>query len=181
MLVNDGWEKQETKESTKAETKQPVKETSIAAAPSDTPGAIGSKAVNFSLIDLDGEKVSLSDFEGKVIMLNFWATWCSPCRQEIPDFIKMYEKHESEGLVILGVSGFREDSEKIKSFVADQGMNYPILFMSQDEIQPTINKYGGIEGIPTTFLIDREGIIREKWVGPRSETVFMAEINKYLK
>jgi len=147
---------------------------------STTPGAIGSKAADFTLIDLDGNEVTLENYKDKVIVLNFWATWCPPCRKEIPDFIKMYEKHEKDGMVIVGVGGFREGFEKIKPFIKDNGINYPIVLVKSSDIKTLTESYGGIGGIPTTFLIDKNGIIRQKWEGPRSEEVFMNEINKYL-
>ena len=141
---------------------------------------IGKKAADFQLTDLNGNTVTLDNYKDKVIMLNFWATWCGPCRVEIPDFIKMTDKYEDDGLVIVGIGGFREDLNKIKPFVKENGMNYPILFVKPENIQSLVDSYGGIRGIPTTFLIDKNGIIRHKWVGPRSEEVFMEEISKYL-
>lgn len=141
---------------------------------------IGKIAANIDLVDLDGNKTTLETYKGKVIMLNFWATWCGPCRAEIPDFIKMYEKHEKDGLVIVGISGFREDIESIKKYVSENSMNYPILFVEKDAVETLVKNYGGIQGIPTTFLIDKKGVIRFKWVGPKSEEKFMEEVNKHL-
>lgn len=144
------------------------------------PGAIGSKAADFNLVDLEGNEVTLDTWEDKVILLNFWATWCPPCRVEIPDFIEMYDKYKDQGLVILGLSGFREDLSKIKPFAEENNMNYPILFVEQDKIQSLVTNYGGVEGIPTTFLIDPDGIIRHKWVGPITEDDFLEQGKQYL-
>ncbi len=144
-------------------------------------GAIGSKAADFNLVDLEGNEVTLDTYEDKVILLNFWATWCPPCRVEIPDFIEMYDKYKDQGLVILGVSGFREDLTKIKPFAKENNMNYPILFVEQSKIQSLLDNYGGIEGIPTTFLIDPQGVIQHKWVGPITESDFLEQGKQYLK
>ena len=172
-------EKQEVKKEIKKEVKQEVKKNEQEVV--ITPGSIGAKAADFKLVNLDGETVTLETYKDKVIMLNFWATWCPPCKKEIPDFIKMYDKYEKDGLVILGVGGFREGLDKIQPFVDEKKINYPVLIIEQKKVESLVNNYGGIRGIPTTFLIDKDGIIREKWVGPRSEEVFMKEVNKYLK
>jgi len=143
-------------------------------------GSIGSEAADFSLINLVGEEVTLEQFKGKVIMLNFWASWCGPCKAEIPDFIKMYDKHQKNGLEIVGIALSSGSAESIKQFVDKWNINYPILTGDEKYLQDLTNKYGGIRGVPTTFLIDRKGNIQQKWVGARTEKVFMAEVEKYL-
>ncbi len=169
-------QKEEQKTTGKPESKEEVTQKTT----EEAPGAVGSKAANFTLADLSGETVSLNDYEGKVVLVNFWATWCGPCKHEIPAFIEMYKKNKNQGFVIAGISGFREGKSKISTFAEKNGINYPVLFVEQENIQSLVDSYGGIRGIPTTFLVDRDGIIRHKWVGPRSEEVFMKEINKYL-
>ena len=143
-------------------------------------GEIGTKAAEFSLINLVGEEVTSAQFQGKVILLNFWATWCGPCRSEIPDFIKIYQKHQKDGLEIVGIVVSSGSAAQVQKFVDKWGINYPVLTGDEKYLQDLTNKYGGIFGIPTTFLIDRKGVIREKWVGARTEKVFLAEIEKYL-
>jgi len=143
-------------------------------------GTIGSEAAEFSLINLNGEEVTLDQFKGKVIMLNFWATWCGPCKSEIPDFINIYTKNQKDGLEIVGVALSSGSTANIRQFVEKFGVNYIVLTGDEKYLQDLTNKYGGIRGVPTTFLIDREGIIRQKWVGARTEKVFMAEVEKYL-
>jgi len=143
-------------------------------------GTIGSETAEFSLINLNGEEVTLDQFKGKVIMLNFWASWCGPCKTEIPDFIKMYDKHQKDGLEIVGVALSSGSAADIQKFVENWKINYTVLTGDEKYLQDLTNKYGGLRGVPTTFLIDRKGIIRQKWVGARTERVFMAEVEKYL-
>ena len=120
----------------------------------------GQQAPDFSLKDLKGNSVTLADYKGKVVFLNFWATWCPPCRQEIPDFIKAYDKHKADGLVILGVAvSDRENS--VKSFVERNKINYPVALGDMKIVQD----YDPGQYIPATIVIDRNGNIHDKHVG----------------
>jgi len=118
-------------------------------------------APDFTLQDINGNEVTLSDFKGKVVILNFWATWCPPCRKEIPVFIELYKKYKDEGLVIIGISLDREGKKVLIPFVKKFGINYPVLIGTQK----VVDAYGGIRGIPTTFIIDKKGKIRKKHIG----------------
>jgi len=144
------------------------------------------KAPEFTLADLEGNLVTLSDLKGKVIMINFWGTWCGPCRKEIPDFIKLIDKHQSEGLEILGVTLSSGPPKNIQSFADQWNINYTLLTdINNNETQIVTSLYGQvtgqpITGIPTTFIIDKEGFIRKKYVGPRSEKVFFKDIKPLL-
>lgn len=144
------------------------------------------KAPDFTLADLDGNWVSLADMQGKVILLNFWGTWCPPCRKEIPDFISLYEKHKDEGLEIVGITLNSGDAGKIKKFINDWNMNYTILTdIKGDETQLVTQRYGEaigqpITGIPTTFIINRDGYIVKTYVGPRNEDVFYRDLQPHL-
>jgi thiol-disulfide isomerase/thioredoxin len=118
-------------------------------------------APGWSLKDVDGKPVDLSEFKGKVVILDFWATWCPPCRTEIPGYIALQKKYAADGLVVIGVSVDTDGPAAVKKFAKDLGINYMIV-MADDDIQ---NAYGPILGYPTTFIIDRNGMIRDKKLG----------------
>ena len=143
-------------------------------------------APDFTLADLKGQKISLSDLKGKVILLNFWGTWCGPCKREIPDFVSLSKKHKKNGLEIIGVTLSSGSPEKIQDFSQKWKINYTLLTdINGNETQSVTARYGQatsqpITGIPTTFIIDREGYIRKRYVGPRSEEVFYKDLEPYL-
>lgn len=118
-------------------------------------------APDFSLKDLEGEKLSLADFEGKVLFINFWATWCPPCRQEIPGFIEVYEKYKADGMAIIGVSLDRKGAKVVVDFAEKLKITYPLAMADEDIVQD----YRPGQYIPSTIVIDREGRIRDKHVG----------------
>lgn len=114
----------------------------------------------FSLPDLHGADVSLADFEGKVVVLDLWATWCPPCRQEIPFLVELYEEFEAQGLVVVGVGLDQGGAPTLAPFVEENGITYPILVGDRD-----VQAAYGVTGIPTTFVIGRDGRIVSKHVG----------------
>ena len=129
----------------------------------------------FTVTDLDGKTISMADLRGKVVLVNFWATWCPPCRAEIPDLVKLQEKYRDK-LVILGISEDEDASpQEVKAFGAEQKMNYPIVMLT-----PELSKiFKGVSALPTTFVIDPEGKIRQRHIGMlRSETTELE--TKYL-
>jgi cytochrome c biogenesis protein CcmG/thiol:disulfide interchange protein DsbE len=138
------------------------------------PGSAQGVAPAFVLPEIGGGQVSLADLRGKVILLNFWATWCPPCRREIPDFISLQGQYGAQGLQIVGIG--TDEPEKVRAYAQENGMNYPVLFGTDD----VALKYGGIDAIPTTFLIDRQGRIVTKYVGLRSRAEFEQAIKKLL-
>ena len=118
-------------------------------------------APQFSLANLDGKNVSLKDFADKVMVVDFWATWCGPCREEIPHLNKLYENYRGKGLVVVGISMDAEGPEVVKQFAKELRMEYPVV-MGDENVQ---QDFGGIVGLPTTFIIDRKGNIVKKYTG----------------
>ncbi|NQV15421.1 TlpA family protein disulfide reductase [bacterium] len=133
--------------------------------------ALAKMAPDFTLTDTNGEEISLSDFKGKVIIVDFWATWCGPCRMEIPSFIEL-QKQYGDDVVILGVSLDKGGPSAVLPFAEKNGINYPIVYGNNSVTQA----YGGIRGIPTTFVIDREFNIQRKYVGYTKHDVFEKDI-----
>jgi cytochrome c biogenesis protein CcmG/thiol:disulfide interchange protein DsbE len=133
-------------------------------------------APDFTLKNLGNEDVKLSDFKGKVVFINFWATWCPPCRAEIPYFVDLYKKYESQGFVVLGIAVDPREFGKVSGFVKQNDISYPIL-LDQAGVS---NLYGGIESIPTTFVVNRDGRIVEMIIGSRPKEVFESVIQSLL-
>ena len=133
-------------------------------------------APGWQLPNLEGKTVRLSDFKGKVVVLNFWATWCPPCREEIPDLIALQKKYADKGVVVLGISMDGGGPAQVAKFAKAKGINYPI-FMGD---QRTAAAYGGIEAIPTTFIIDRKGNVVGGVEGATDRADFEARIKPAL-
>jgi thiol-disulfide isomerase/thioredoxin len=118
--------------------------------------------LNFSLNDMDGKTVRLADYKGKVILLDFWATWCGPCKYEIPGFVELQQQYRNQGLQVIGVS-VDDTADKLPPFVKQFNINYPILLgLGHDDLQEA---YGPIWGIPVNVLISREGKICARHTG----------------
>ena len=131
--------------------------------PPSSGSLIGDLRPDFMLGSNTGELVSSSDFEGKTILLNFWATWCEPCRKEMPMLMDLQRKHGSTGLQVVGIA--LDNQESVKSFVSTYGISYPIL-VGESDVFETSAAYGNTEGVlPYSVLIDSEGIIRWKYAG----------------
>ena len=126
-----------------------------------TGDAIGAIAPDFALTTIDGKRVKLSDYRGKAVLLNFWATWCGPCKVEIPWFMDLEKQYGPQGLVILGVAMDDDGKDNVTKFAREMKMDYPILLGNDD----VADQYGGVEGLPTTFYIDRDGKIVKKVAG----------------
>lgn len=132
----------------------------------------------FTLNDIDGKSVSLDDYKGKIVFVNFWATWCPPCRAEIPDFVRLIDKYGDKGFDILGISVDNpKDYKKIPGFMDQYKMNYTVLL---DEIGQVNSMYGGIQSIPTTFVLDREGKALGRIIGARSFDQFEGILKQIL-
>ena len=141
------------------------------------------KAQDFKLDDLDGNTISLEALKGKVVLLNFWTTWCPPCRAEIPYFIKFQEKFKDQDFAVIGISLDRKSASEVKKFVNDNNINYPIM-MGNGTVTKIYQNYidsSMRDSIPFTFIIDREGNIAKTYVGSRDEKVFERDILEVLK
>ena len=119
------------------------------------------KAPDFTLKTSDGKTIQLSKLKGKVVLVNFWAAWCGPCRYEIPDFMDVYTQYKSKGFELIGIALDEEGWEVVKPYATEQKINYPIV-VGDGELAMA---YGGIEAIPTSFLVDKDGYIVGKHVG----------------
>ena len=140
----------------------------------------GFLAPDFTLDTLDGNTITLSELRGQIVVINFWATWCLPCREETPALEKSYEQYKDSGVVILGVNLTDQDSiREVESFVQEFRLTYPILLDRDGTVSNTLYQ---IKGLPTTFFVNREGIIRTAVVGgPMSETFIRSKIEALLQ
>jgi cytochrome c biogenesis protein CcmG/thiol:disulfide interchange protein DsbE len=132
-------------------------------------------APDFSLKDLKGKTITLADYKGKVLILNFWATWCPPCREEIPDFIEAYKEFKDEGLEILGVSVDNIGEQKLSEWIAQAGINYPIALATRDIV---INYEPG-DFIPASIVVDRAGRIRYRKTGVLDKSTLVRLFKEY--
>ena len=133
--------------------------------------------LDFTLQDVGGRDVTLSDFRGDVVLINFWATWCAPCRVEIPHFIALHEKYRERGLAILGVS-VDESTSSLGSFVDELKMTYPVLVAAKR--RDLLEAYGPPAGFPTSFLISRDGKVCAQHVGLTDAAVLERQIRALL-
>ena len=127
-------------------------------------------APDFTLTDANGNSVKLSDYRGKVVLLNFWATWCGPCALEIPWFVEFEQQYKSKGLEVIGISMDEDGWKVVKPYIQEHKVNYRVL-LGNDSVGQL---YGGVESLPTTFIIDRDGKFAF------SPHVGLAEKNEYL-
>ncbi|MEY8349467.1 redoxin domain-containing protein [Bacillus cereus] len=138
---------------------------------------VGKNAPNFELAKLDGTKVKLSDLKGKKVILNFWATWCGPCKQEMPDMEAFYKKHKTD-VEILAVNYTASEGangeEKVKKFAEEKGITFPIL-LDKDITVTTTYK---VITIPTSYFVDTKGVIQDKFIGPMTQKEMEKRIAK---
>jgi peroxiredoxin len=131
----------------------------------------------WELPDVDGQVIKSDQFKGKVVVLDFWATWCPSCRAEIPGYVDLQKKHDKAGLAIVGVSLDRGGRDVVRRFITDEKINYPVV-LGDDRI---VGAFGGVEAIPTTFIIDRNGVVRYRKVGAMETAQFEAVLESFLK
>src|SRR5437868_606167 len=130
--------------------------------PAVAAGEIGSRLPDFSVTDLQGHTLSSANLRGKVVLIDFWATWCQPCKKEMPGYQKLADTYGPRGLVVVGFKfDNMPDTEDPLQFAKSIGVHYPLAVASDDVRQ----RFGGIEGLPTTMLYDREGVLRTKVIG----------------
>lgn len=134
-------------------------------------------APKFLLNDLDGKPVRSEDFAGKLLVVNFWASWCGPCKLEIPHLVELYDKYRDRGVVVIGIAIDPAGPEVLKAFADDMEVSYPML-VGDEKI---FNDFGGLFGLPTTFVVDQNGAIRKKFVGLVDPLLFEEEIVALLK
>jgi len=133
--------------------------------------------LGFTVDDMNGKPVSLASYKGKVILLDFWATWCGPCKAEIPNFVELQDAYKDKGLAVLGLS-VDDTVDKLKPFATEFKMNYPVLVgLGRDDVQ---DAFGPVWGIPTTFLISRDGRICRKNTGIQGKVKYERDIKALL-
>jgi peroxiredoxin len=141
------------------------------------PDAKRKAAPDFALKDLNGNTAKLSDYRGKVVLLNFWATWCGPCKIEIPWFIEFEQTYKDRGFAVLGVAMDDEGWEAVKPYLSSRKINYRVV-LGNDRVA---QEYGGVDSLPTTFVIDRDGRIASTHVGLVSRRAYEDEIKQLLE
>lgn len=131
----------------------------------------GAPAPKFTAVTVDGEQISLDDFRGKVVILNFWATWCAPCREEMPALEARYERYKDQGLVVLAID-FDEPAEDVRAFKDALGLTFPVLL----DPGATVQQLYRVRGYPTSFFVGRDGTIQAQHIG----VVFEDQLDGYL-
>ncbi len=130
------------------------------------------KAPGFVLVSTDGKKINLSDYKGKIVILDFWATWCGPCRRGIPDLVSIQKTYKDK-VIVIGISLDDERTKKdILPFMKEYGVNYPVVLGTSE----VVANYGNIQAIPTSFIIDQKGNVVDKYVGLVSKEIYLGRI-----
>jgi len=136
---------------------------------------IGEEAPGFTLTDMNGKTVNFSDFKGKVIILDFFASWCPPCREEVPDFIELQKAYADKGFTMVGLS--LVSPEESRKFAEEAGINYPVLI----DDGKVSGAYGPVRSIPTTFVIGKDSKVTKMYIGYKPKEIFENDIKELLK
>jgi peroxiredoxin len=164
LIFWSGYQHRSTRSSIQSPPSSAIAAQSAATGRTDDPGSplLNKPAPGFVLRDLAGRHVSLADYRGKALLINFWATWCAPCRVEMPWFIALQQKYAQQGFTILGIdSDYPEDLPKVPGFAKRTGLNYPVVYSNQQ----VEKNYGCCDYLPMSYYIDRSGIIRVATIG----------------
>jgi len=137
---------------------------------------LNAPAPDFSLQDIDGRPLDLATYRGHVVLLDFWATWCTPCRAEIPHFVEYQSKYGAQGLQVIGIS-MDDDAKPVQEFYREFKMNYPVALGTAK----LADAYGGVLGLPITFLIGRDGQVAAKYIGEADMRAMDDRINSLLQ
>jgi peroxiredoxin len=140
-------------------------------------GSGSDPAPAFRLATLDGDSVSLDGLRGSVVLVNFWASWCAPCRIEMPGFERVYRQRRDDGFVIVGIATDRWAEDRVRAFVLEHDITYPILLGTGE----VVRAYGGVTALPESFLIDRQGRVRHRVVGYFAEPALRAAVDRMLR
>lgn len=138
--------------------------------------AVDQPAPAFTVRTLDGEKVSLDDLQGEVVLVNFWATWCPPCRLEMPGFQSVYDRYKDRGFTVVGLATDADGARVVRDFLDANHITYPVA-MAPDDVRL---RYGGVNALPQSFLLDRNGVLRHVVHGVFSEGTLMRAVDELL-
>jgi len=147
---------------------------------SSATAAKGKIAPDFSLVTLDGKPAKLSDFRGKAVLLNFWATWCEPCKIEMPWFVELQKQYGPQGFQVVGVAMDDADTKDIAKFAQDMHVDYPILVGKDADREKVADQYGGVQFLPESLYLDRDGKIVNKMFGLVSRSEIEDNVKKAL-
>jgi peroxiredoxin len=141
---------------------------------------VGRAAPDFVLRAPDGGELRFSDLQGQPVIVNFWASWCTPCRQEMPEIVRAYDARKDDGLVVVAVD-LQENADRVREFAEDFGMTFPIVIDRTGEVGETWRIGGPVEGIPSSYFVDAEGIVQARVFGPMDAERIEQELAKILR
>lgn len=141
---------------------------------------IGRAAPDFLLQTPDGGELRLSDLRGKPVLVNFWASWCAPCREEMPEIVAAYNDRRDDGLVVVAIN-LQENDEQVREFVRDFGMEFPVVIDRSGQVGDSWRIGGPVEGIPASYFLDENGIVRERALGPLTRETLRDKLETILR